>query len=155
MLSSWDYDGQFLSRFPQPTHNVITQLFLRAIRGGQAMPLSTIASVKDHAEEALQYGGWDSFEPSDIRVFLESLDDVEAQDFAAFLLEREALSPEEKARLKSAKQSQHVATRMTGQPPTEKQLNYLRSLGCKDTPKTKLEASQWIDQLVSAKKEAA
>ena len=151
MLSSWDYDGQFLSRFPQPAHNVITQLFLRAIRDGQTMPLSVIARVKEITEEELEFGGWPSFLPSEIRVFLESLDDVEAQDFAAFLLERESLSPEEKARLKSAKQSQHVAARMTSQPPTEKQINYLKKLGCKETPTSKAHASQLIDACLRQK----
>lgn len=154
MLSSWDYDGQFLSRFPQPAHNVITQLFLRAIRGGQTMPLSIIANVKDRAEESLQYGGWESFEPSDIRVFLKSLDDVEAQDFAAFLLEREALSPEEKTRLKSAKQSQHAVAYMADQPPTEKQISYLKKLGCAEVPTSKAHASQLIDACLRQKESA-
>lgn len=156
MLSSWNYEGEFLKRFAGTSHNMVTQLFLRAIRSGETKPFDVIAYVGNVCFNAYQNNEeWDSFPSSEIRILLESLDCSEIKEFACFLIEREALPASEKVKLKSRRNLQIVSNAMASEPPTEKQMKYLKSLRCETVPTTKLEASQLIDQCLKAKGEAA
>lgn len=154
MCTSWKYDGLFLTRFPQFTHNMITQLFLRTIRSGKSTVPAVLASVADEAKEALRYGSWPSFPVSEVYSLVEFLDDPEAEDFVAFLIEREALPPEEKTRLKSVQQEVFAKSAMAAQPPTNKQLEYLRGLKCPVIPTSKMEASRLIDEALKSRRAA-
>jgi len=85
---------------------------------------------------------------ADLTMLLEHLLDPEAEEFAAFILERESLPPEERERLKAASGKVYQQEYMASEQPTEKQLSYLKYLKCAIVPTSKLQASQLIDEIL-------
>ena len=71
----------------------------------------------------------------------------EAVKFARYVIWRENLSPEEHARLKAIQAEEGRRAWMETQPPTEKQINYLRLLGYEGEVESRGHASQLIDEL--------
>lgn len=57
----------------------------------------------------------------------------------------ESLPDEKRQKIKSANHETYMLGWMEAQPPTDKQLEYLTALGCKETPETRLEASNLIE----------
>jgi hypothetical protein len=73
----------------------------------------------------------------------------DARRYAQTVLAYEALPPEARARVKAARQAEHLDAWMATQPATEKQLGYLRMLGHRvSAPLSKRDASDLIDALV-------
>jgi len=159
MLSTWEYQGTFFDGLAPTSRNMVTQLFLKAIRSGIKDARDVVEQVGADCIDAMANGEeWDSFPADEICILLrkvESIDDPIANELATFLIERDALPSDQKARLKAAYSFSAAGSVMAKSEPTEKQLSYLKSLGCKDTPSSKLEASQWIDKLVKEKVQAA
>jgi len=71
----------------------------------------------------------------------------EAVKFAQYVIWRENLTPEEHARLKAIQAEEGRRAWMETQPPTEKQINYLRLLGYEGEVESRGHASQLIDEL--------
>src|SRR5688572_21206493 len=75
------------------------------------------------------------------RQLLALIENGEAAAFAQQVIERERLPAEEKMRIKKERVEHHRREYMKAQPPTEPQLSFLRSLGCKTTPANRFQAS--------------
>lgn len=139
----WDYEGDFLDAFEQRWRGTIGDQVCRVIREGvtdtgeilERMQKKCLANISDHngAFYAQLYA---------------ALGTQEARNFVGHLVWRESLTWEEKCRLKEEAKTQNAKNFMATQPPTDKQLSYLKTLGCADVPKTKLEASEMIDAFV-------
>lgn len=149
-FEKWDYDGQFLSWYPRAAQSTVANWFCYAVRDGATMVHQILQQVeyqairrKGRASEAVTEEVLDQL--------IDDLNSDEARDFAAFILWRESLPVEEKTRLKAESGKQHVNNYMAQEAATGKQLSYLKSLGCKTVPQSKLEASQLIEQHLSAK----
>ena len=89
---------------------------------------------------------WDELDPSEAQ--LDLLDDLgcdeypETMERASELIEEflgDETSEERKARFRK--------TAMEKQPPSQKQLNYLASLGVRKVPGSAWQASQWINEI--------
>jgi len=110
--------------------------------------------LRDRVARAHRYG-------YDLNAADEMLDiivghEVAALGFAAWALAWEALPEDERDTIKQAHRQEHKSAWMAENPPSERQLGYLRSLGYAGMPPaTMAEASEAIDRLVSAQKKAA
>lgn len=146
---AWDYQGNWLNQFPQNTRGTIMNLFCYAVRDN----CETESEVLQRVEyQALRHRGRNSYSHLTdewLNKLIDALLQEEAGDLAAHILWRERLPQADRERLKSQASKPHIASYMSQQAPTEKQLKYLRSLGCKETPTSKQEASEWIDARVS------
>lgn len=154
MLTNWNYDGKFLADYPKAGQGTITNWFCYAIRDGAKTPAEVLSNVEYTIRRRIPVGDGYSLSDDDLYALLDHLADPEAEDFAAFLIEREALPVDVREKLKAASGANYQQAYMANQEPTEKQLSYLRSLKCTQVPNTKLEASQLIDQMLKAKKAA-
>jgi hypothetical protein len=79
------------------------------------------------------------------RRLIKSLDTEEARIYAQEVIDREAMPAEEKRRIKAERQEHYRREYLKAQPPTERQLRYLKSLGSSVAPANRLEASAMID----------
>jgi hypothetical protein len=79
---------------------------------------------------------------------IRTLEQPEARECARWYTHYERLSPEAKARLKEQRAEEGRRAWMSTQPPTDKQLAYLRSLGYAGEVPDRLRASELIDRLV-------
>jgi len=141
-----------LDHFGQSLRSTVANLYLRPIRErGACDPRAVHAAVvRDLQERRAQAhrGGWrESFELAD--AILTTVTDYEADAlaYAAWALAWEALSPEERRRQKGERSAQHIASIMDRQPPTEKQIAYIRRMGFTDPIPSKAFASSVIDLL--------
>lgn len=147
-FSQWDYQGSFLSLFPKNTQSTIANLFCNAVRGGA----KTIPDIIQAVEWDLIRRQQEGYEGC-LATIMDQLHDAvidpagDAPNFAAFILWREGLTPEAKARLKAGKGRPYVDQFMAQQPATEPQLRALRNLGVKEVPASKLQASEWIEKI--------
>lgn len=152
----WDYPGTFLAAFPKNAQSTIANLFCNAVRKGAHAVGTIIADVEWDLIQRQEEGCTNCLAPIIVRLHDAVIDPAgDARNFAAFILWRESLSPENKAKLKSQKGREFItsaqgkeflAAKMATEPPTDAQLKYLVALGCPTVPKTKLEASQLIEQ---------
>lgn len=140
----WDYEGKFLDPIPANYRGAVGNKFCDVIRGGLSSPTSIVTAVKREYQAHSTNGTAKAVLASG------ALDSPLALEFAAFLAHRESLPWEEKQKLKEQRDVKpFIREHMKGQPPTDKQLAYLRSLGCKETPQSKAEASELIDRYVN------
>ena len=152
-FSQWDYQGSFLSLFPQNTQSTIANLFCNAVRGGA----KTIPDIIQAVEWDLIRRQQEGYEGC-LATIMDQLHDAvidpagDAPNFAAFILWREGLTPEAKARLKADKGRPYAEQKMSGEAATPAQLRYLQGLGVTDVPDSKLQASQWIDKITGGQK---
>ena len=102
MLSSWEYDGQFLTRYPRLGQGTVCNWFCYAVRDGAKTVPEVLSQVEYTVRRRMPVHEGYSLSNDDLTALLEHLTDPEAEDFAAFILEREALPHEEKERLKAA-----------------------------------------------------
>ncbi len=161
MLNSWEYQGEFLSKYFKPEQSgVVANYFCNAVRGNfgfeqAATPEGVARSVGEEARRRLQdsSGTYDS-QIEILRRLRAIISSSEALEFAAFILERENLPHTERARLKAEFNAARAKNVMSAQSPSEKQLAYLKSLGCSVVPQTKLEASELIDSILKKRKAA-
>ena len=140
----------FLDLVPEGHRSQALNLLLARARDGagtaQAIYDGALANVRG------RLGGWGAEDPA-LRAILGLLlrHRTEALDLCAWCLDWERLSPAEKARQKAARGEEHRRAHLDEQPPTTKQLDYLRSLGYRGTPRSKAHASELIDGLVKAR----
>jgi hypothetical protein len=149
-IDKWDYDGEFLTWFPKAAQSTIANWFCYAVRDGAANVNQVLQQVEYKAMRRLNHPT-EAITSDVLGDLIKNIGCPEAEDFAAFIMEREALSPEEKEQLKASNDTGYRNAYMANEEPTAKQLSYLKSLGCKNAPASKLEASRMIDSLVKAK----
>lgn len=152
-MESWNYAGKFLEQFPRRLMGCIADEFCKAVRDGYKTPEAVITAIALKRERV----GYQS-QPLEALMAEGVLTSEGAVEFAEFIIEREALPWEEKQRLKEAsrleKGGEYAKLHMATQPPTDKQLSYLRFLGCSEIPESKLEASELIDRYLKKKSAA-
>lgn len=136
----WDYSGDFLTQFETKWRGTIGDQICRIIRSGEQDNGRIRVLMREKCiDKALDGSNAEFYDQLYNALILQ-----EAEEFVDFLVWRENLSPDEKQKLKAESQENSKNNFMANQPPTLPQLNYLVSLGCYDTPKNKLEASEWI-----------
>lgn len=142
--TAFAYSGPYLEQFPKNTRSLIVNMFCFAVRNG--------ARTVDQVLDAVDASAWGRIvspyatpERADIqRRVIESLNYDEARAFARFILQRERLTPDEKERRRAVERRVHARQWMEQQPPTERQIAFLKSLGCERQPKNRLEAGELI-----------
>lgn len=137
-------DTPFLHHFDQPRRSLIANMFCSAIRSGAKTVGAVICSVRGDAQRRLLTG--DAEQQTTQRLLLSLLDGQEALAFAQRALEWEKLSFDEKDLIKRARGEEYRRGSMRAKPPTQKQIEYLRSLGCHTTPSHRQHASELIEQ---------
>ncbi|MFN2510923.1 MAG: hypothetical protein ABR568_05695 [Pyrinomonadaceae bacterium] len=138
--------SSLLDRFPQERRSVIANRFFTATREceGAATVDDVLRQVKAAAILRMVIAKREEW--SEERNLLSALETNAAREYAQEVLAREALPPEEKRRLKAERQEHFRREHMRALTPTEKQLSYLKSRGCKTVPANRFEASQLIEQ---------
>lgn len=139
---NWEYTGKFWDSIKPEMRGAVGNEFCLAIREGAVTPNAVIDAIRTkHKERKLEYG--ETTKTGELLLSGGVLASTHALDFAAFLIEREALSFEEQRRLKT---EWEATASVRANAPTEKQLAFLRVLACPDIPKTKAEASELIER---------
>lgn len=144
--SSVCQSASLLDQFPQERRSVIASRFFTAAREceGAGTVDAVLRKVKAGAILRMVVAKCEQW--TEERNLLSALETKVAREYAREVLAREALPPEEKQRLKAERQEHFRRDYLRAQTPTEKQLSYLKSLGCKTVPADRLEASQLIEQ---------
>lgn len=133
----------FLAHFPHNQRATATNVLLSAVRAGCSNPHQVVG----YALESARRRYWN--EACLTLVLLAELDPEALEAGARWALWWESLPREEKQRLKSERAGEAVERWMEGQPPTAKQVAYLRKLGhTGEEPANRLEASRLIDTLL-------
>lgn len=144
----WDYEGEFLKVFPLVSRSLIVNQFCHAVRQGARTVDEVLKAVTTDAHSRKDHGFSEQGESQ--AMLLAQLGDAETREearrFAQHIIDRERLPWEEKLRLKTEAQHDYQQAYMASQPPTLKQLSYLKSLGCDTKPENRLEASNLIEQ---------
>ena len=135
-------DTTFLEHFEQARRSLIANMFCRAVRDGAETVDAVISSVKGDAQRRLLTG--DREQQTTQRLLLSLLDGQEALAFAQRTLEWEKLSFDQKDLIKRARAEEYKRLSMRARPATEKQLSFLRALGCHTTPSHRQHASELI-----------
>jgi len=135
----------FLNHFEVRQRGHIANLFLDPVRRGQDEPHRIVSAVRHEALlKKLKYQRWGNVagvQRMEHIVLMIDFHFSEALDYASWAVWWESLSAEERRRLKAERW-------MAEQPATEKQTNYLRSLGYAGEIESKLQASELIDRLL-------
>jgi acyl-CoA reductase-like NAD-dependent aldehyde dehydrogenase len=145
-------DGRaLLERFPGPRRSYVANTFLYAVRSGARTPGKVLADVEhelsETAKRSRRWNFTDTIERTEsIYAILNEYHD-EALAFAAWAIRWEALPPAERERQKQAKGAPHRQKYLEEQPATERQINYVRSLGYHGPVTSKAHASSLIEQL--------
>ena len=138
----WNYDGEYLNQFDPNYRGAVGDKFCRAVRAGCDDPEAVLEWI------ATNLRGHENPVWQKVRQTCKNVD-VEAWDFAQHILDRESLSPEDKEDLKRTAIKVDPVWMKDG--PTEKQLVYLKGLGCQTIPTTKGEAGDLIEQFRASK----
>lgn len=136
----------FLEKFADEKHNLITQMFCYAVRGGAKTVSEILSRVDADAKRRFADPYTDDEARDTQRRLLAELFTQEAKDFANFIFWRESLPKEERLKMKYARSKQYASEAMSKQPPTEKQIKYLQGLGCDIAPTSKKHASELIEK---------
>ncbi len=152
-------DRTLLDHFPQHQRSTISNLFLAQIRSGYPPPghahagAWTARGVRDavllalgaRLQRAFRHGrGGDYARDAAILRVLHDQGGA-ALAFAAWALARAALPREERERRKQGRAREHIAAWMDHQPPTDKQVAYLRRMGYAGPIDSTAHASALID----------
>ena len=139
----------FLSYFPPEQRSTANNFLLQAVRAGCNEPNQVVGYALETAR--CRY----HLEAAQTLLLLSNLDPEALLAGARWALWWESLSPEEKRRFREGRAEEAIARWMEENPPTEKQLRYLTSLGYRGPePANRLEASRLIDELVGRGKHA-
>ena len=139
----------FLSYFPPEQRSAANNFLLQAVRAGCNEPNQVVGYALETAR--CRY----HLEAAQTLLLLSNLDPEALLAGARWALWWESLSPEEKRRFREERAEEAIARWMEENPPTEKQLRYLTSLGYRGPePANRLEASRLIDELVGRGKHA-
>lgn len=149
-----EYKGEYLKQFPQFKRGVVGNLFYASVRAGRWTPPEALYGVQCDLESDLRKP-WLSGESRELKEqVLGSLTQDDAYEYAAYVIERERASPEERSEFKAKRGEAHRQAYMETNPPTGKQIAYLKALGCPDEPQTRAEASRLIDEWLKKKRAA-
>ena len=140
----------FLDLVPEGHRSQALNILLARARDGVGTPHAIYDGALANVRGRL--GGWGAEDPA-LRAILGLLlrHRAEALDLCAWCLDWERLSPAEKARAKAARGEEHRRAYHDAQPPTRKQLDYLRALGHRGEVRSKQHASELIDGLVKGR----
>ncbi len=141
-----------LDHFGQRLRSTVANMYLRPIREGRARDpraahAEVVRALRERREQARRVGWLESFELADAILDTITRYEADALAYAAWALAWEALSPEERRRQQGERSAQHIASIMDRQPPTEKQIAYIRRMGFTDPIPSKAFASSVIDLL--------
>jgi hypothetical protein len=149
-------DRAILERLPPPERSAFKNVHLFAIRAGA----DTVPALRAAVEHRLlcqerqgeRFRDW--LRQQQARRALAALAEYpdEARAFAEHCLRWEALPPAEKARRKAERAEPHRRDWLAAQAPTDRQRQYLRSLGFRGEVASRLEASEEIDRLLHARR---
>lgn len=143
------YEGTFLDYWIPIRRSLIVNQFCNAVRGGATTPGAVVERVKADAASRMAQTNYHPIQGQDI--LLRVIDDSEALEFARFIIKRENLPPIERLKQKEERANFFRNEYMKTQEPTEKQIAYLRGLGCDIKPQNRFEASELIDEYESRK----
>jgi hypothetical protein len=151
-----------MDRFPQPERSTVANLFYTAVRAGLRDPvvvhsrvLHTLRHDIEYQEQWIHSDG--SLNPAWARERIQQRQrweallydyDDDAIAFAQYVIEREQKPRAEREAEKAAHTEEYRRAYMAQQPPTEKQVAYLRRLGHHGPVGSKAEASALIDRLL-------
>lgn len=121
--------------------SLIANQFCNAVREGCQTVDDVLCFVRADAEKRLGYG---RYRDEVQELLLRLTGSEEARKFAAHIIWREGLSFDERERLKSGTGDEFRRVYMSENPPSAKQLAYLKYLGCPSMPSTMLEAGELI-----------
>jgi hypothetical protein len=139
----------YLSYFPHNQRSTANNFLLEAVRAGCNEPNQVVGYALETARCRCR------LEAAQTLSLLSHLDPEALLAGARWALWWESLSPEEKRRFREERAEEAIARWMAEQPPTEKQLRYLTSLGYRGpAPANRLEASRLIDELVKGVRHA-
>jgi hypothetical protein len=142
---------------PQQERSTVANLFYRAVRAGVTDPSHVVEDVygqlrerqwemRRQTRDGLSWAIQRSVvQERWMQVLREHREDAVA--FARYVIAREQLPRGEREAEKAVRAVQYQQAAMAEQPPTAKQLAYLRSLGWPDGASSKAEASALIDRL--------
>lgn len=145
-----DYKA-FLEHFPAPKRSLIMNQFCDAYRKGNRSVDSILETVMVGALKRCESDSVSDIEIQRTLYNLCALDDL-APLMAEYVIWWEELDAKTKNEIKQARQSGYVNSHMAVQPPSPRQLKYLEVLGCKKIPKSKLEASNLIEECLNGKR---
>jgi len=149
----------FLALFPTPKRGTIANWFLYPVRAqGATTPHAVltcvVAMLCDRRDRAHRYGY--DLNGADVMLDIITGHEREALGYAAWALAWEALPEDERDAIKQSQRQEHKDAWMADNPPSDRQIAYLRSLGYAGTPPATMhEASEAIDRLLSARGKAA
>jgi hypothetical protein len=138
----------YLAQFPERQRGPVGNLFLRPIRNGITDPAAIVEAVRRDLLSRLQQSRDEPEGRKKVLAVLQTLDQPEARATAAWYVSYEKLPPAAKATLKAQRAEAGIRAWMETQPPTERQLNYLRRLGYDGPVENRARASELIDRLV-------
>jgi hypothetical protein len=141
----------FLAFFPDHDKSHITNIFLHAIRAGAPTVDIVYRDVEVDLRERLREAALRRDKDGHAKIdtylyYFEHFPDAACR-FAAWALDWEKLTPEQKAKEKAKKAATHIHSYMEGQSPTERQIAYLRSLGWRGDITSKAHASDLISAI--------
>lgn len=146
-----DAQRAFLAHFPDNEKSWITNVFLAAVRSGantvDAVYTSVEVSLRERLRHAAKRRDKIDHEKTDHAVYNFEHYPEEACDFAEWALAWERLTPAEKAERKAENAKPHIRAYHEGQPPTDRQVAYCRSLGHTGPITSKAHASAIIETL--------
>jgi len=136
---------RFLARFEPRQRGHIANIFLDPVRRGETEPHRVVSAVRhDLLAQAVRWKRWGNHDGIARNERIVSPFDTyfdEAVDSARWAIQWDRLSDPEKQRVKAERW-------MAEQPPTEKQVKYLRSLGYDGEVESKRKACELIDRLL-------
>ena len=162
-ITSFDYPGKFLEQFDKGRWSTVANWYCYAFRDGATTLDDLIQAVRKKCETVIRYHAnrpsYDQGQAFLSDQLLDVLETDESYNFAEFIIARESLPEAERQRLKALRADEQRAAYMESQPPSEKQLLYLKGLGHAEDqmPTSKAEASKLIDgylQKSKAKRQA-
>lgn len=108
-LSSYSYQGDFLSPFCANGRNLVTQMFCKAVRGGCDTVDEVLAWVARDRVRRIEEVLPQNYQVQTMQSLADTLDAPEARGFAQFIMDRESLSREDRERLKQDRRAEYRA----------------------------------------------
>ena len=144
---SFQYSGQYLTQFAERDRSQVTSYFCYSFREWVEWKPSPEELLRATCARVLR-----SYREGDPKTALleqmyHTFSSDEALKFSAFIVWRESLSPEERARLRERGYEFYRRRFLAELPVSDAQLRYLRKLGCDQVPANRLEASDLINEL--------
>lgn len=136
----------FLAKWPQNKRATIMNQFLGAIRHGETTFDGMMEWLVADGVRRLRSPYADAATVEAQRLLISIQADPDTQAMCEYCLWWESLSSDEKHRIRLERGGDYAKQVMATQPPSDKQLEYLKGLGCFDVPKSKAEASDWIER---------